>query len=289
MRVTVAMMCALLAAGCAAEQAETAGPSGRLPAAMAAGVPFHPQKGFRCGPAAMAAMLEWTGIAVTPADLEGRFYGEAPDPRARLEETARTYGRLAYPVSGTEQMLNELAAGHPVLMLENLGVASQPLWNCAVAVGYRDNGATLLINGGAQPARPRPRRTVERLWAETEEWGMVVLRPGDLPATATAAGMVNAARDLAQAGRTWEAVLTYDATLSQWPRDAEALMGLGAGLYALGDVRGAADAYRLAASVAKDPAPALDALGHVLASIGHPSLAATPRKAFEISDRQEEN
>jgi len=297
MRVIVAMMCAALAAGCAAQPDRQAEESSRPPEALASGVPFHPQAGFRCGPAAMASMLGWSGIAVAPEALEGRFYGDSPDPRTRLEETAATYGRLAYPVAGTEQMLTELAAGHPVLILENLGVASQPLWNCTVAVGYQDGGAIVLVNSGAQSARPKPRRLLERLWAETDDWGLVVLRPGEMPATASEAGMVAASRGLAQAGRTWEAVLAFDAVLSQWPNDADALMGLGAGLYLLGDARGAADAYRSAATAAKDPAPALDALAHVQAELnraGHDDLASVPHRALpktplEISDKVQEN
>ena len=106
---------------------------------------------------------------------------------------------------------------------------------------------------------------------------MVVLRPGEMPATARQTDMVTAAHGLETAGRHWEAVLAYDSVLSRWPNDAAAQMGLGASLHLLGDLHGAADAYRAAAAESRDPAPALEALGRVVAEIG--SQPPLPQKA----------
>jgi len=161
--------------------------------------------------------------------------------------------------------------------LENLGVAADPLWNCTVAIGYEGGGARFLVNGGDEPAKQMSKGLLERLWAETNYWGMVVLRPGEMPATARQTDMVAAAHGLESAGRHWEAVLAYDAVLSRWPNDATAQMGLGSSLQLLGDLHGAADAFRAAAAESRDPAPALEALSHVAAEIGdQPTL---PKKA----------
>lgn len=280
MRLIWAMACTVALAGCAWEgpmpiNAANA-PSGddRPMVVRVNGVPFHPQQGFRCGPAAMAMAIGWSGINVEPAQLEGRFLDPLPDPRAALGDVAWDHGRLAYPVVGMDRMMSELAAGHPVIVLQNLGVAREPLWNCTIAIGYDRNSDEVILHSGGQPAKRMSMRLLERLWAETGEWGMVVIRPGDMPATAERAPYLAAARGLEQSGRHWEAVLAYDAALARWPADGTALMGLGSSLYLLGDQEGAADAYQAAAAVAEDPAPALDAMAHVLAEMGRRDEAA---------------
>jgi hypothetical protein len=55
--------------GCAAPQtrAVIAAPDGLAPAARVASVSFFPQSRFRCGPAALAMALAWSGRAVTRA------------------------------------------------------------------------------------------------------------------------------------------------------------------------------------------------------------------------------
>jgi hypothetical protein len=271
MRALVAILSAGLLAGCTLVPEALDDPTadlapGRPEAVRLSGVPFHPQKGFHCGPASLASLLQWTGVEVTPEQLEGRFFGEPADLRPDLMATVRGFGRFAYPVTGAEALRAEIAAGHPVLILENLGVAKEPLWNCPVAVGFADGGARILVHGGDDPDKVLSRGLLERLWSDTDQWAMVVLRPGDLPATAQAETMVAAADGLQKVGRYWEAVMAYDAILSQWPGDASALMGLGASLYMLGDTTGAAQAYN-AAMAAGAPSGARVALAVVQAEM----------------------
>ncbi|CAA7616047.1 hypothetical protein [Magnetospirillum sp. UT-4] len=215
------------------------------PAVRVAGVPFHAQEGFRCGPASLAMMLGWTGLDVRADTLEAAFARRSGDPRKVLVAAAARYGRFAYPVSGLDAVIAELDSGHPVLLLENRGVAEKPLWNCVVAVGH-DRGA-LLVNGGGQAGRAVSFDLLERLWGDAGHWGLVILNPGDLPVAPRRDGVVAAAANLGLAGRHWEAVLAYDAALARWPGDSEALTGLGASLRLLGDAQGAAEAYRAAA------------------------------------------
>ena len=37
-------------------------------------VPFFPQEEYQCGPAALATVLTWTGVNVTPAELAPQVY-----------------------------------------------------------------------------------------------------------------------------------------------------------------------------------------------------------------------
>src|SRR2546422_3737218 len=46
-------------------------------------------------------------------------------------------GQLAVPVTTLSDLLAEVAAGHPVLVFQNLGLHWIPRWHFAVAVGDR--------------------------------------------------------------------------------------------------------------------------------------------------------
>jgi tetratricopeptide (TPR) repeat protein len=247
-----------------------------------AGVPFHPQEGFQCGPAPMAMVLNWSGLEVKPAALEAQPFSTRADPRRTLADAASHYGRLAYPIAGTSAMMTELAAGHPVLVVQNLGVESRPLWNCVVAIGYDRTQEEVVVHSGEHAGKRMSLRLFERLWSDSGNWGLVVLKPGDLPAAARQPDYLKAAYNLRRAGRYWEAVQAYDAALAAWPTDAEALMGLGASLYLLGDIHGATDAYRTALLTAPDPLPAQAALEQIAAEAPHarpPFLRPQPRPA----------
>lgn len=262
MRVLQALLCVVLLAGCSGGWPRLSGtpdPTGRV---RVSGVPFYPQEGFRCGPAAMAMVLDWTGLDLKPAALEGQFYG-LRDPRPALADSANRYGRLAYPVTGTHALMAELAAGHPVVAVQNLGVESEPLWNCVVAIGYDREAGEVLVHAGDQASKRMSLRLFERLWSDTDQWGLVVLKPGDLPAAASRADYIKAAYALQRAGRYWESVLAYDAALATWSNDADSLMGLGSSLYLLGDPRGAADAYRAAVAMTGETSPAQAALDQI--------------------------
>jgi tetratricopeptide (TPR) repeat protein len=284
-----AVICACLLTGCAGGDDTLPLTRAGFPATVTlTNIPFNSQQGFGCGPAVMASALAGAGIAIKPEALTGRFYGETGDPRDNLMDTARHYGRLAAPVHGLDALEAELAAGHPVLIVENLGVARKPLWNCAIAVGYRDSGARLVINENDQQSKAISRNLLDRLWSETDSWGLVVLRPGEIPASASEFDMVAAAGGLLQSGHYREAVTVYDSILGKWPTNTDARMGLGTCLYLLGDVRGAADSYRTAAAEAADPRPALAALDHILAELDRRQpdeeiATLPPPKARDIS------
>lgn len=91
--------------------------------AMVDGVPFHPQDELQCGPAALAMVLNWSGIDVQPADLTPQVFtpGLKGSLQSALIGAARRHGRVAYPIVGSEALLAEIAAGHPVIVLVNLG------------------------------------------------------------------------------------------------------------------------------------------------------------------------
>jgi len=242
---------------------------------LIADVPFYAQEEHQCGPAAMAMLLAWSGLPVTPADLRPQVFSPVVQGSLQpaLIAAARRHGRLAYPITGRAALFAELAAGHPVLVLQNLGLAWLPRWHYAVAVGYDLAAGRILLHTGTRQGEPLSFRVFENTWARSAYWGLVILPPDRLPATAEEKTFLAAAIGLEQS-REWPAAVTaYRTALNRWPASFAAWMGLGNSRYALGDPAGAEQAFRRATALQPDNGAALNNLAQALAVQGRKAEA----------------
>lgn len=206
-------------------------------------VPFFPQEAYQCGPAALAMALGWSGRPVEPDRLTAEVF--TPSRRGSLQAAmvgaARRHGRVAYLISNPSDLMAELAAGHPVVVLQNLGLSWFPVWHYAVVIGYDLPRDTVTLHSGAMSGLHQPLRVFDRTWARSDYWGLLVLPPSRLPATAQEQAYVAAVLGL-EKSRMWrDAVVGYRTALSRWPGNRYARMGLGNSYYGLEDY-GAAEA-----------------------------------------------
>jgi hypothetical protein len=248
-------------------------------------VPFYPQKAFQCGPASLASVLSWSGIPVDPEVVEGQVF--TPSRKGSLQSAmisgARRHGRIAYSVSGPDALLREIVAGHPVVVLQNLGLSWFPVWHYAVVVGYDLDEGALVLHSGETPGKRVPLRVFENTWARSDHWGLLVLPPGHFPATATEDTFVSALIGLENAGQWRAAVQGYQAALTRWPGSLGALMGLGNSYYALGDKTAATTAFREATRRFPTNGSAFNNLAHVLWEQGEREAALeAARKAVQL-------
>jgi len=178
----------------------------------------------------------------------------------------RRNGLLAYPLAPQlADVLAEVAAGSPVLVLQNLALSWYPLWHFAVVVGYDLEREELILRSGLERRQVLPFTTFEYTWALAEHWAMLALPPGTLPHTATEAGYVASAVALEQAGHMQGALAAYESGLQRWPLNLTARIGSGNAAYAQGDMRRAEIAYRQATQDHPDSASAFNNLAQVLA------------------------
>lgn len=263
-------LCAV--AGCTTpDVAGLHGPAGALPPrAEIAEVPFHPQQEQYCGPAALATVLGWSGLPASQDAVAREVYTPGRDGTLGhdLVGAARRHGRLAVRVADLPQLLGEVAAGHPVLVLQNLGFAWYPQWHFAVAIGYDLPAGALVLRSGAEARRVVSLDTFDRTWARAERWAFVTLPPERLPATRDEAAVLSAAAGLERAGRVDEAAIAYDAIVQRWPGSLGALIGRGNARYAAGDLEAAEAAYRAALEDHPGAAVAWNNLADVLAAQG---------------------
>jgi tetratricopeptide (TPR) repeat protein len=233
-------------------------------------VPFYPQEDHYCGPAALAMVLQWAAVTVSPEELVSEVF--TPSRRGSLQSAligaARRHNRLAHPIRGAEALLNELASGHPVLVLQNLGLSWLPRWHYALAIGYDTVKGVIILHSGKNRSRQVNWPLFIRTWRRAECWGLVVLPPGRLPASGEEHSYMRSALGLEQAGQCEGAALAYAAALRRWPSNLGAIMGLGNCRYELGDLGAAERAFRRATEAHSTSGEAFNNLAHVLAEQG---------------------
>lgn len=191
-------------------------------------VPFFAQTENQCGPAAMAAVLSHTGMAVEQESLERQIYLPARQGSLQVEMLAapRRWGRVGYLLAPRyADLLREVAAGNPVIVLQDVGqIFTQ--WHYAVLTGFNYERGDLYLHSGTQARLVLPFTAFERSWMKSGYWAMVVTSPERIPATATEAGWIDAMLVLERTGGLDASIAGYHAALGRWPDSLPAAIGL---------------------------------------------------------------
>lgn len=239
-------------------------------------IPFYPQEDYECGPAALAMTAAAAGVQVTPEALVEQVYlpGRKGSLQQELLAAGRRQGLLTYPLSSkVEAVLREVAAGHPVLVFQNLAFSFYPVWHYAVVIGFDREHNLLLLHSGRTERMEMSLFAFERTWARAQYWSMVALAPGQLPATVEAQTFAVAVSALERVNPA-AAQSAYAAALQRWPDDRAALLGAGNAAYALGQRDAAVSAYQRAVRRHPDFADAWNNLAQVLLEQGRRDEAA---------------
>ena len=233
-------------------------------------VPFYPQEQYQCGPAALATVLDWSGLAITPERLAPALMIPARQGSLQIELQAQTraHGRVPFALRGDLRALQaELAAGHPVLVLQNLAFDWRPVWHYAVVVGMDPVARTVTLRSGRERRHVVSWTTFQRTWARARHWGLVILEPGRLPASAEPAQVLSAAAAFDEK-RVWSsAEKIYRSAQQRWPRQIIFALGTANSRYAQGDLHGAEQVYRKVIAEFPDDPVGYNNLSLVLADL----------------------
>ncbi len=248
-------------------------------------VPFYPQDAYQCGPATLAMALTWSGLAVTPDELNNQVY--SPSLKGSLQlamvGATRRHGKIAYEINDPDSIFPEIAAGHPVIILQNLGLSWLPVWHYAVVIGYDLNEEDVILRSGTTRRKLMSYYLFEKTWARSNYWGLMVLEPTQVPVLANEIKYLQAVLGLEKAHHFDDAVTGYQTALGRWPQSLTALMGLGNSYYALGDIKGAERAFRKATELYQQSAPAYNNLAQVLFEQGRKQEAlVAAQRAVEL-------
>ena len=249
-------------------------------------VPFYPQETHQCGPASLAMALDAGGARVTPQDLSPQMYlpGRKGSLQVEMLAVTRRTGLLAYELAPQlDELLAEVAAGSPVVVLQNLALSWYPIWHYAVVVGYDLQRAQIILRSGLERRQVLPLATFEHTWKRAGYWAMLALPPSRMPRSATEVGYIAAAVALENSGWTKGAEAAYESALERWPKNLTARIGMGNTAYAQGDVQRAENFYRQAALDHPDSAIVFNNLARTLADQKrYPEALASANQAVSL-------
>ncbi len=233
-------------------------------------------------------VLNWSGVGVGPAQVAPQTF--TPSRKGSLQAdmigAARRNDRISFPLQGgMNGLLREIAGGHPVIVLQNLGLGWVPVWHYAVAIGFDLERDELILHSGLHREYRRPLGLFDRTWARSGRWGQVVLPPGQLPVELDEADVLDALVGFERVDPD-SAPRAYEAATARFPESAPAWLGLGNARYRAHDLPGAANAFAHAAEVpGTRRGPALNNLAHVLMELGQRNEArAAIERALALDD-----
>ena len=202
-------------------------------------VPFIEQQTAQCGPATLAMVLEHHGVKsdldilvsqVLTKDKNGSL-------QSNMVSGARRQGMMATTMSGFSDLLREVDAGHPVIIFENLALSWWPQWHYAVVYGYDLDQQIVYLHSGKDKNTVLSFARLESDWSLGGYWGLVVLPPSMLSASADELSHMNSAAILESLGKKNEAETAYGAILTRWPKSLGAHLGLANIYFARGDYK----------------------------------------------------
>jgi tetratricopeptide (TPR) repeat protein len=251
-------------------------PASAEPVELAA-TPFFPQQIHQCGPAALATVLVASGVEVSPEELARQTYlpGRRGSLQLELIAAARRHGRIPYELDGgLDAVSAELEAGHPVLVLQDLGIGPLHVWHYAVVIGLARDPSQLLLRSGRDERLQMPLARFVKTCDKAQRWAVVTLPPEQLPATADSQRYIESVLPLEETGDYATAAQAYATALTRWPHDPVALFGLASAQYHLGDLPAAQAGYLAALAVAPGNPLVLNNLAEVSLARGCAQQAA---------------
>jgi tetratricopeptide (TPR) repeat protein len=207
---------------------------------------FFPQQAYQCGPAALATVLHSSGVSVQPDTLARQVYLPARQGTLQTElvGATRRAARIPYTIAPDLRALrDELDAGRPVLVLQNLGIALLPVWHYAVVVGLLPDTDQVVLRSGTVRRHVIAADEFLRSWQLADNWAMVVVRPGALPAQVDPDRYLKAVALSERYLQPKDRVAAYKAVLERWPDNPTARFGLAYAFHDAGDLTAATSAY----------------------------------------------
>lgn len=212
-------------------------------------VSFFPQTELHCGPAALATVLDHSGVSVDYSALVERVYlpGRGGTLQVELLATARSLNRVPWALPGNPAaVLDEVAAGRPVLVLENLGFRRLPVWHYAVVIGFDPQSGEIIQHSGTDAYLATPLRRWLRDWQLAGRWALITLPPDQLPLDPDRDRWLRTLADFEATAEAQAALTAWQTAAERWPDRPLVWLGQGNTHYRLGEIERAMASFERA-------------------------------------------
>ena len=141
------------------------------------GVPFYPQKEYQCGPASLAAVLNYWGQSVSPEQIAQAIY--LPPLKGSLSldlwRYAREQGFDARMQQGSLETLQaHLSRKQPVIAFLNLGFTFFPIGHFVVVVGLDPEHQAVIAYSGTKKDKRISYKKFISDWKKTQYWSLII-------------------------------------------------------------------------------------------------------------------
>ena len=252
-------------------------PSGKYHSSSNIKVPFVSPRSDLCGSTSIEMISSyWQSTTsyvprLSRHELDGRTLIPAKGGTLQVElvATARANGLLVYPLTPTfDALFSELGKQHPVIVLVNRGYSWYPLWHYAPVTGFDRENQTILMHFSDRANEALPIATFAALWKRSANWGVLLLPPGHLPASASSKTFLRSAYELEKIGMIDDAIIAYQSALLRWPEDIDILFALANAYYYSHQLTDAEQSYRKLLSLEPGHPLALNNLADLLCRTG---------------------
>lgn len=135
-------------------------------------VPFYPQEDYQCGPAALAAVLNYWGVNVTPDDIAKDIYSRSAKGTLNIDMMiyADKKGLYALQYAGNwDDLKSKINEGNPLIVFVDFGFFSAYQANhFMVVIGYNDDG--VIVNSDRTENLFIEKEKFLRIWKRTNYW-----------------------------------------------------------------------------------------------------------------------
>lgn len=141
-------------------------------------VPFYPQGKNQCGPASLASVLNYWGVALSPKEISDAIW--SPGARGTLDLDmvmyARRKGFNARQYAGSvDDLIRSIQQKIPLIVLVDEGFWIYQRDHFMVVIGYRTEGP--IVHSGTKARHPIPWSDFLRSWEKTKFWTLRINPP----------------------------------------------------------------------------------------------------------------
>ena len=238
--------------------------------------PFFPQTDYHCGPAALATLMGAEGTPTTPERLADQLFIPELEGSLQIEMLAASRRQGFIPVrldTTLNSLIETVAIGKPVLVLQNLATPGRPHWHYAVLIGYDAGSNRLVLRSGTEYRKEMRLRAFSRTWNWAGNWAFVLLKPGDRVDTISRENYFQALIDIEQTANQDLSHAAYSGALLHWPESEFLWAGLGMANYKMGELSKAEVAFRKLLDFHPDSVAGRNNLASILLERGCNDLA----------------
>jgi ABC-type bacteriocin/lantibiotic exporter with double-glycine peptidase domain len=148
---------------------------GQESARMLQSVPFYQLKANQCGPASLASVLNFWGVAVSPAEVADEIYSQTARGTLSLDMLWYAEGRglRARQYKGSvDEIKHHVDRGHPLIVMVDYGFWIYTQNHFMVVVGYTEEG--VIVNSGNGYPELLAFEDFLRGWSRTNFWTLLI-------------------------------------------------------------------------------------------------------------------